>query len=331
MRSGRASEARVSIVIPTRCRPRYLRGALASALSQTHSDLQVLVCDNGGDEATRRVVREAADARVVHLVRERDLGMMRNALLGFAAADGAFVMKLDDDDRLHPEAVRLLLAPLTADAGAALSFASVHLIDADGRRLPGRTLAHERYSGRATLSAGRHQPFDALVATGTVSMAAALVRRDAVDWHGVPEQVDTAYDRHIALQASRDGAAAWFVATPLADYRLHPHSDSQLAPARQLAGSLAAMEYAVADGRHMQTSVLRAQTGLIAERLARQLLREGRPAPARAVTLRGTRHRPSPGLLRLLALGSLPAPLGQRIAQHRLQRHVRRTAGTPTP
>lgn len=326
MRASRAYEAPVSIVIPTRSRPRFLRAALGSALNQTHTAVQVLVADNGGDEATRRVVSEAADDRVVHLVRERDLGMMRNAVLGFAAADGAYVMKLDDDDRLHPEAVRLLLAPLMADPGATLSFASFDLIDADGRRLPERTLANERYSGRAELSPGRHQPFDALVAAGPVGMAAALVRRDAVDWHAVPEQVDTAYDRHIALQACRDGAAVWFIARPLADYRLHPHSDSLIAPTRQLAGSLAAMEAAAADGRHVQTSVLRMQTGNTAERLTRQLLREGRSAQARAVALRGARHRPSPTLLRLLALGALPAPLGRQIARHRFQRHLRRAA-----
>lgn len=330
MSAAQQSAARVCIVIPTRARPHFLRVALASALNQTHRELRVLVCDNAGDEATAVVVRDLNDGRVEHVVRERDLGMLRNAVLGFACADADFVMKLDDDDRLHPRAVELLLEPLLGDPNATLAFASFDFVDVDGVPCRRETVAHQAASGRADLRPGRHQPFDALVATGAVQLVAALVRHDAVDWEAVPGRVDTAYDRHIALQASRDGAAAWYVAQTLADYRLHPDSDSNRALTRQLTGSLAAMEFAVHEGRHVHTAVLRAQTRRAAELLGRQLLRDGRPVRATQVAVHGARYGLSTTLIKLLILALLPAPWGTRIARRGLQRHLRRAGTTST-
>ncbi|MDO5712457.1 MAG: glycosyltransferase, partial [Micrococcales bacterium] len=269
-----------------------------------------------------------------------NLGMMRNAIAGFAQARGEFVLKLDDDDRLHPDALAKLVAPLLAHPELTLSFASFDLIDAEGRPLAQRTAAHEAHSGRDQLSPGRHQPFDRLVACGAVGLVCALVRRDAVDWDAVPDDVATAYDRHIALQAARHGAAAWYVDRPLASYRIHDGADSVTAATRQSLGSLRAIELALAAGDHTDRAALLQEAQQGALRTARLLLREARPRQAirvvaegrpstpvrsaRGVLWRAVRRRPDRALLRLAAVASLPTGLARRVARHRQAAHERR-------
>ena len=53
--------SRVGIVVRTRHRPAFLRGALADIAAQTHTDRRIVVVDDGGDAAGGG--RDAAEAR----------------------------------------------------------------------------------------------------------------------------------------------------------------------------------------------------------------------------------------------------------------------------
>lgn len=321
----------VSVVVPTFARPAFLRQALASLSAQTWSDLEILVCDNGGDSATRGVVDAAGDPRIRHLVRPHDLGMMRNAIDGFRAATGEFALKLDDDDTWAPDAVTRLVAPLLRDEAITLAFAPFTLVDAAGHPLPAATRENERISGRAHLAPGRHAPFTALASSGAASLTSAILRRSAVDWNDVPAGVSTAYDRHIVLQAARGGAAAWFEPTPLVAYRIHPGSDTSTATLRQALGSLAAVEHALDSRQHPDAAALvpGAQEGAVTA--ARLLLREGRTVEARGVLARAARRGVDAELARLGMVSTLPAPLAAKLTRQRFARYLTHATSATHP
>lgn len=105
--------ARVSVVLPTNDRQELLTEALASirAIEGPDLDLEILVCDNGTDQAETAQVAAAFGAR--HLpVAERGAGAARN--VGLLAATGEFIAFLDDDDVWLPEHLRPQLAMLAA-------------------------------------------------------------------------------------------------------------------------------------------------------------------------------------------------------------------------
>ena len=60
--------SKISIITTTFNRPNYLKEAIGSALSQTFSDFELLVCDDGGREETRVVCESFKDARIRHIV-----------------------------------------------------------------------------------------------------------------------------------------------------------------------------------------------------------------------------------------------------------------------
>lgn len=87
---------RVSVIVPTRDRPDYLRQALASIRALEGPDLsfEILVGDNGEDKRSREVAHEF---RAVYIpVVEPGAGAARNA--GLANATGDYIAFLDDDD-----------------------------------------------------------------------------------------------------------------------------------------------------------------------------------------------------------------------------------------
>lgn len=101
----------VTVVVTTRDRPELAQRAVASALGQTRADVEVVVVDDGSRPP---FVPTASDPRV-RVVRHEvaaGVGAARNA--GLAAATGAWITFLDDDDELEPRMVERVLA--VADA-----------------------------------------------------------------------------------------------------------------------------------------------------------------------------------------------------------------------
>ena len=98
----------VSIIIPCYRQGRYLAEAIESALAQSYTEVQVIVVNDGSDDDTDAVAGRYAD-RICYIAQpNRGVSVARNA--GMAAARGDYLLFLDADDLLRPDAVRQLIA-----------------------------------------------------------------------------------------------------------------------------------------------------------------------------------------------------------------------------
>jgi glycosyltransferase involved in cell wall biosynthesis len=120
--SERLDPPLVSIGIPTFEREATLGRALASALGQTHSRLEVIISDNLSQDGTEQVCLAAAarDERVRYIRQERNRGSTANFNELFDACRGDYVLMLADDDWLDPDYVASCLAVLRSDERAAI-------------------------------------------------------------------------------------------------------------------------------------------------------------------------------------------------------------------
>lgn len=90
-----------SVVIPTLNCADLVGRAVQSVLDQSVSDVEILVVDDGPDEATRRAVEGLNDSRVVYLPQgHAGVSVARNR--GAAAARGRLLTFLDSDDEALP-------------------------------------------------------------------------------------------------------------------------------------------------------------------------------------------------------------------------------------
>jgi len=90
----------VSVIIPTYNRHELVRGAIASVLTQSFSDFELIVVDDGSEDGTADVVREFPEVRYVHQP-NRGVSAARN--YGVRLSAGDLIAFLDSDDLWRPQ------------------------------------------------------------------------------------------------------------------------------------------------------------------------------------------------------------------------------------
>lgn len=100
----------VSVVIPAYNAGEFIDRTLASATSQSHRQIEIIVVNDGStDDTAARVARHAGDDPRIRLMSVPNGGVARARNLGMAAARGAFIAFLDADDLWHPDKISLQL------------------------------------------------------------------------------------------------------------------------------------------------------------------------------------------------------------------------------
>jgi glycosyltransferase involved in cell wall biosynthesis len=95
----------VSIVINNCNYARYIRQAIESALAQTYKNVELIIVDDGSTDESRVLINEYIDRSQVLL---KENGGQASAFnIGITEAKGDFILLLDSDDYLYPEAVEV--------------------------------------------------------------------------------------------------------------------------------------------------------------------------------------------------------------------------------
>lgn len=125
---------RVSIALPVYNGERYVAEAIASILSQTYRDLELIICDNASTDRTGEICRDfaAQDRRIRYFRNPENLGCAPNFNLAYSLAKGEFFKWQSHDDRLLPTFVEKCVTALDADTDAIMCCTLVGLINAEG-------------------------------------------------------------------------------------------------------------------------------------------------------------------------------------------------------
>lgn len=100
----------LSIIVPTRERPSTLKHCLRTIVSQTYTDIEIIVSDNKSTEETKRTVDGFSDNRIKYIRPEERLGMSEHWEFALSHAQGEWVTFIGDDDGLMPGAVNELFS-----------------------------------------------------------------------------------------------------------------------------------------------------------------------------------------------------------------------------
>jgi GT2 family glycosyltransferase len=117
-----------SVVIPAFNAEATIASSVASVLSQTYPDLEVVVVDDGSSDKTAAVVARIADARV-RLVPQPNRGVSAARNAGIAAARGRYVSFLDSDDLWLPSYLELAARALAATTRPGFAYTDAYAFD----------------------------------------------------------------------------------------------------------------------------------------------------------------------------------------------------------
>jgi glycosyltransferase involved in cell wall biosynthesis len=198
----------VSVVIATFNMGRYLPQAVQSVLSQTYTNVEILIIDDGSTDDTAQIIRRWEQDERVRVYRQSNGGQAQARNRGVALSKGRYVAFLDaDDEWLSHKLSRQM--PLFANPQVGVVYSGYECMDAEGRALPKPPT--RMYRGRISA---------ALLIDNFVSFQTAVVRRECLARHGAFDEsvrMGDDYDLWLRLSAHYEFD---FIPQPTARYRV---------------------------------------------------------------------------------------------------------------
>jgi glycosyltransferase involved in cell wall biosynthesis len=125
----------VSILVSNYNYAHYIGESIQSALDQTYSNFELIICDDGSTDDSVRVIEEfERKDRRVRFIRKGNGGQASGFNAAFAASQGEIIALLDSDDLFLPHKVERIVANFLAHPEAGFSIHRVIRMSADRRR-----------------------------------------------------------------------------------------------------------------------------------------------------------------------------------------------------
>jgi glycosyltransferase involved in cell wall biosynthesis len=232
-------DMQISVIIPAYNAARYLPETIESVLAQTVSDWELIIVDDGSNDATLEIARSyaAGDARIrAYTQANGGVASARNA--GFVVSDRAapYICYLDNDDAWQPDALATLLSALESRPDAVAACGLPESMDAYGEPFANDTVqayCRERYAvqGAALVRVTEDAPttFACLaVRNCIITPGLVMIRRSAHERAGTfDESLSGCDDWDMWLRLCRFGDIA-FVNRVVLRYRLHAANQTLL-------------------------------------------------------------------------------------------------------
>ena len=212
----------VSVIIPTYNRPDYLREAVDSVFAQTYPFIEILIIDDGssdGGALTKSALEpylsaDSSSSRLpkVTYLYQNNCGLVPAVNRGLALAQGEYIQRLDDDDRLLPEKVARSVEVFQAQPEVGLVATGYYHINAAGKRI--RTCSPRSCSKLTRL-------LNMLM--GCISACAGVMVRSMVHQKVGAYRDIKAQDYEMWIRVAKEFKVKT-IDLPLAEYRQHPGS-----------------------------------------------------------------------------------------------------------
>lgn len=101
---------KVSVIVPIYNVERFLPQCLDSIICQSHTDLDIVLVDDGSTDASARIADDyaARDSRV-RTIHKKNEGVSTARNVGIEAAKGEYICFVDGDDYVMPDYVEYML------------------------------------------------------------------------------------------------------------------------------------------------------------------------------------------------------------------------------
>lgn len=225
----------LSVVMPVRNGAAYLELSVQSVLEQTFADFEFIIIDDGSTDATPALLSALAekDARI-RVLRTSGEGIVAALNLGFRAARGALIARMDADDIALPQRFAVQVVALRTMPRLVGLGGSAITIDSHGIE-----------TGRMTVPTDAHAAMEELLRRNCFLHPTMMLRRDAVLAAGLYRPACIyAEDYDLWLRLAERGEIA-NLQEPLIRFRLHAQQTSKTKRLMQRAATAFARQLAV--------------------------------------------------------------------------------------
>ena len=109
------SNPKVTVLLPAYNCAAHIGGAIESILSQTFSDFEFLIINDGSTDTTAAEIKKFHDPRIVYVENPGNKGLIFTLNRGLEIAKGKYLVRMDADDISLPERIAKQIAYLEAN------------------------------------------------------------------------------------------------------------------------------------------------------------------------------------------------------------------------
>lgn len=231
------SDPLVSVLMPVYNCERYLRQTLMSLTSQTMTDFEVILVNDGSTDSSGKIIEEFAnnDSRF-RVLNQANQGIVAALNNGLALAKGKYIARLDGDDLAHPNRLQLQVEYLEKHQSCVCVGSLYRAIDENGALIWTQKIFSRLKQTNLTIFPPR---------VTTLPHPSIMLRTsDLNSINGYRSQFPHAEDYDLFLRLSRIGTLD-IIPQHLLDYRVHQSSLSSQNLEKQLNSALMALLSAI--------------------------------------------------------------------------------------
>lgn len=214
----------VSVLVPCYNRERYIEEALLSILEQDYPNFELIVVDDGSQDASVAKVEALRQRFDFQFYRQANQGVSAALNTALSHARGEFVATPDSDDVMLPGRLSLQVAYLQAHPEVGCVGGRVVYVDEQGRPLKAEEDKPLRRYGFAELLASAH----------AIGAPVAMYRREALERAGGYDPAIRIQDFQMTLKVAHLGYQVDVLPERVTLYRRHSGNLSKTAYKRQL-------------------------------------------------------------------------------------------------
>jgi glycosyltransferase involved in cell wall biosynthesis len=119
----------ISVIMPVYNGDKFLRTAMESIISQTYTNFEFLIINDGSKDNSNEIIKSYTDPRIIHINNPTNLGLTPTLNKGLSLATGEFIARMDCDDKSHPDRFRQQIEFLTTNPDYGVVASLVALVD----------------------------------------------------------------------------------------------------------------------------------------------------------------------------------------------------------
>jgi glycosyltransferase involved in cell wall biosynthesis len=128
---------KVTVFIPVYNAEKYLKECLDSILTQTFTDFELLLIDDGSTDGSAAIIAGISDSRIRYVKNEKNLGIARTRNRGLELARGEYIAFIDSDDISVPQRLEKQVAFMDANPQVGICGGWVQELYPDGTLIKG--------------------------------------------------------------------------------------------------------------------------------------------------------------------------------------------------
>jgi glycosyltransferase involved in cell wall biosynthesis len=125
----------ISVIMPAYNAEAYITQAINSILSQTYSNFELIILNDGSTDQTEEIVQSFSDKRIQYIKNQRNLGIAATLNKGSTAAQGEYIARMDADDICFPVRLEHQINFFESHPSIGVLGSAIQLIDRRSRNL----------------------------------------------------------------------------------------------------------------------------------------------------------------------------------------------------